>query len=110
MSKFRKFLKTTVIGGVTVVLPVVLTVFFLRWMFNFIISLIQPITETVFRGTGWHQYLAHLIVFSIIVAICFIVGLVVKTRLFVVPRNSASVFGSGQTPVLPCGAGPTLRK
>ncbi len=80
MSKFRKFLKTTVIGGVTVVLPVVLTVFFLRWMFNFIISLIQPITETVFRGTGWHQYLAHLIVFSIIVAICFIVGLVVKTR------------------------------
>lgn len=80
MSKFNKFLKTTVIGGVTIVLPVVLTVFFLRWLFNFSVGLIQPITETVFKGTGWQQYLAHLIVIVIITAICFIVGLVVKTK------------------------------
>ncbi len=80
MLKFRKFLKTTMIGGVTVVLPVVLTVFFLRWIFNFTIGLIRPITETVFKGIGWQQYLAHLIVITIIVVIFFIVGLAVKTR------------------------------
>jgi len=81
MFKTRKFLKTTVIGGITVVLPVVLTVFFLRWTFNFIIGLIQPITETMFKGTGGWQYLAHLIVITIMVVICFVVGLVVRTKL-----------------------------
>jgi uncharacterized membrane protein len=81
MTKTKKFIKTTVLGGVTVVLPVVLTVFFLRWLFNIIIGIIQPLTQVAFKNTRIETYLAHLIVVAVIVAICFLVGLSVRTRL-----------------------------
>lgn len=81
MIKTKKFIKTSLLGGITVVLPVVLTVFFLRWLFYLIIGIIQPLTQTLFKNTRIETYLAHLIVIAIIIIICFLVGLVVRTRL-----------------------------
>lgn len=81
MQKLKKFIKTTILGGVIVLLPAFLTIFFLRWLFNFITLMISPITKLVVREAKMQERLADLLVISIIIALCFFVGLIVKTRL-----------------------------
>jgi uncharacterized membrane protein len=81
MKKIKKFIKTTLLGGVIVLLPVLLAGFFLNWLYNFITELIAPLTIVVVEKIKLHKIVADILVILIIVAICFIVGLVVKTRL-----------------------------
>ncbi len=81
MQKLKKFIKTTVLGGVVILLPVLLTFFFLRWLYNFITRLISPLTKLVVEKAEMQELLADLLVIVVIVAICFFVGLLVKTKL-----------------------------
>lgn len=81
MQKIKNFLKTTILGGVVVLLPVLLTIFFLRWLFNFITGLINPLTRLVVERADLQEYLADLLVILIIIALFFFVGLMVRTRL-----------------------------
>ena len=80
MKKIKKFIKTTILGGVVVLLPVLLTSFFLNWLFNFITGLINPLTKMVVEKAQLQKFLADVLVVIIIIAICFIVGLVVRTK------------------------------
>jgi uncharacterized membrane protein len=81
MKRISAFLKTTVMGGLIVVLPVVLTYFFLRWLFNLVSGLISPLTRVVMAGSQIQKLMADLMVVLIIVAVCFLIGLFIKTRL-----------------------------
>ena len=81
MKKLKKFIKTTILGGVIVLLPVLLTGFLLNWLFNFITGLIYPLTKMVVEKAQVQKYLADALVILIIIAICFMVGLVVRTKL-----------------------------
>ncbi|HLP59468.1 MAG TPA: hypothetical protein VK186_11590, partial [Candidatus Deferrimicrobium sp.] len=80
MQKIKKFLKTTILGGVVVLLPVFLTIFFLKWLFNFITHLLSPLTKLVAKETAMQERVADLLVIIIIIALCFFVGLIIKTR------------------------------
>jgi len=81
MQKIKKFIKTTILGGVVVLLPVFLTIFFLRWLFNFITRMLSPVTNLVVEKAHMQEQLADLLVILIIIALCFFVGLTVRTRL-----------------------------
>ena len=81
MERLKRFLKTTILGGVIVLLPVVLTFFFLRWVYNFIIGLIEPLTRLVIESSITQKYLADVLVIVIIIVVCFLIGLSVKTSL-----------------------------
>ena len=81
MKILKKFIKSTILGGVVVLLPVLLTGFFLNWLFNFITGLIYPLTKMVVEKAQLQKFLADVLVILIIIAICFIVGLVVRTKL-----------------------------
>ncbi len=83
MKRIKNFLKTTLLGGITVILPVVLTYYFLRWLYEFVIRLINPLTEVVEKTTQPHGYtfLAHLLSIFIIVLTCFSIGLLIKTKM-----------------------------
>jgi len=81
MRRFKCFMRTTLLGGITVVLPVVLTFFFLRWLFNIITGIIEPLTRLVVEKSKLQETIADFLVIVIIVLICFIIGLMVKTRL-----------------------------
>ena len=81
MKKIKNFFKTTVLGGLIVVLPVILTAFLLKWLFNLIIGLINPLTSLVVENSNIQKYLADILVIIIIVGACFLIGLFVKTRL-----------------------------
>ncbi|MCP5052240.1 MAG: DUF502 domain-containing protein, partial [bacterium] len=77
----KRFFKTTLLGGVIVVLPMVLTFFFLRWLFNFITGLIEPLTLMVMQQSQVQKYIAIILVLAVIISFCFLIGLAVKTRM-----------------------------
>ena len=80
MIRIKQFIRTTILGGVIVILPIALTFFFLRWVFNFATGLIEPLTRTLMEQSKMQKFVADFIVIAVIVLICFLIGLVVKTR------------------------------
>ena len=80
MNRFRNFVKTSLIGGLAVVLPLAILIFTFRWLFNLITSIIQPLTNLMMTRGHFQEMVAALLVMAIILAGCFVIGIVVKTR------------------------------
>lgn len=81
MQRLKQFLRTTVLGGLVVLLPVFLTGFFLHWLFNVITGLLRPLATILVIKARMKENLADLLVIVVIVGVFFFAGLVVKTRL-----------------------------
>jgi uncharacterized membrane protein len=84
MDKFRAFLKTSLIGGFVVILPVAITIFLFTWIFGLVTGLIKPLTDYVMKFMGISMYqriLADIMVISTIILGCFFLGAFVRTRL-----------------------------
>ena len=81
MDTIKAFVKTSVIGGLTVILPTVFLFLLFRWLFNWITNIIQPLTNLVIARGQFQEFVADVLVLAIIVAICFLVGAVIKTKL-----------------------------
>jgi len=81
MKKIKAFLKTTILGGLIVILPVLLTLLFLRWAVNIITGIIQPLTVLFVDKFHLHKAAADILVIFIVILVCFIIGLVVKTKI-----------------------------
>ena len=80
MQKIKIFIKTSLLGGVAVILPVALLVLIFRWFFNWITGIIQPLASLVIARGHFQALVADLLVFTIILMACFVVGALVKTR------------------------------
>ena len=61
MSKIKRFFKAALLGGVMVILPVVLTFFFLRWFVNLVTGLIDPLSRFMVYKTHIHRTAADLL-------------------------------------------------
>ena len=81
MIKLKQFLKTSLLGGVVVILPVAILVSVSVWIFDLITSWIQPITRLVIKDTQTNEFIAESFVIILILAACFFVGVLVRTRL-----------------------------
>lgn len=81
MRELRNFLKTTLLGGALVLLPAALLVVVTRWLFNIILSAVQPLTTLLVTTSQFQEISASLLVLAILFAGCFVVGFLVKTRL-----------------------------
>jgi uncharacterized membrane protein len=85
LQRTRNFLKTTVLGGVVVILPAIILVFAFKWLFGFVGNAIKPLTNLVVDNLPLpdriDEFIAPLIVLAVIVLACFLVGLFVRTRL-----------------------------
>ena len=79
MNRFRTFFRTTTLGGLIVVLPVFLLFLIFRWLFRWVTDLIQPLTDVVVARVGAPEFAADLIVLILIVTMCFVLGVAVKT-------------------------------
>ena len=78
---FKKFLWTTLIGGVGVVLPLVLICWFFYWLYTVIIGIVQPVSEPLADISGILRPLMDLIVIASIISVCFLLGLMIRTRI-----------------------------
>lgn len=81
MKRIISFLKTSVLGGLTVVLPLAILASAFKWMYGFITNIIQPFTNIVLAKSAINETIADAIVVGIIVMICFTLGILIKTSL-----------------------------
>ncbi len=81
MDKLKSFLKTSLLGGVVVILPIAILVSVTLWLFNLISGLIEPLTRFLIKDSQLNEYIAEFVVISLILATCFFVGVLVRTRL-----------------------------
>lgn len=79
--QLKKFIKTTLFGGVVVILPVVIIAFFLKWFFKTVTDLIQPLTNYALKHYYVPEFVADTIVIMLIILACFFVGMVVQTTI-----------------------------
>jgi len=79
MEKFRNFLKTSLLGGLLVVLPVAILVIVFRWLYITVTTFIDPLSQLVIAKSNLQAVVAHLFVISLIIGGCFLVGVIVKT-------------------------------
>ncbi len=82
MSRFRAFVKTTVVGGVAVLLPVALFAIVYVWVFRFLTRLIEPLSDRFLSFTPrTERIVADIAVILFLIGLCFLVGLLVRTRI-----------------------------
>lgn len=77
----KNFIKTSLFGGLVVILPVAILGFFFKWLFKTVTDLIQPMTNLASRIYPFPEVIADIIVMTIIVVTCFVLGVVVRTKI-----------------------------
>jgi uncharacterized membrane protein len=80
MKRFQTFVKTTILGGVVVMLPFVIMIFVVKWLFGYVSSVIEPFTSAVVTNIRMPEIFGDIVVILLILFACFVVGVFVKTR------------------------------
>ena len=83
-KRFRKFLRTTLIGGVVALAPITLIVLLFRWVINLIGRNLTPFVDRILQDPDpdpFFKFALYVITFSAIVMFFFIIGIMVRTRM-----------------------------
>jgi uncharacterized membrane protein len=84
LTRTKKFFKTTLLGGIIVILPAIILIFAFKWLFGVVGNAIEPLTNMAERQLTlgeYNRYVAPVIVLSVIILGCFLFGLFVRTKL-----------------------------
>ena len=76
----RRSLILVFLGGLAVVLPGLLLLMVMQWLFLFFADLLDPVTQLVSQRAGLNRWLALIAVISLLLAACLTIGLAVRTR------------------------------
>lgn len=81
MKRMRSFIGLTLFGGLMVVLPMTIFILLVGWLLGVITSLISPLSELLTSLTPIAKFLADLLGIAIVLAACFVIGLLIRTKL-----------------------------
>lgn len=81
MRRLKSFIGLTVLGGLTVILPVTILVVLAGWLFNVITDLIAPLSGLLSTHFYVAGRLADALVLLILLAVFFCIGLLIKTSI-----------------------------
>jgi len=81
MNRIKTFIKASLLGGLAVILPAALLFLVFRWLFNWVTDLIQPLTNILLARGQFQEFIADAVVIVLILLFCFVVGVVVKTKI-----------------------------
>lgn len=84
-KRFRNFLRTTLIGGVVALAPLTLIILLFRWVINLIGRTLTPLVDTILQDPDpnpYFKFALYVISFTAILIFFFIIGLIIRTRLF----------------------------
>jgi uncharacterized membrane protein len=79
MKGLKKFLITTVLGGLGVVLPLVIIVLVFYWLYGYITGFMEPLVDLFFKDIAIYGWAAEILTIIIIIVSCFLIGLLVRT-------------------------------
>jgi uncharacterized membrane protein len=80
MNRLKEFFKSTLVGGLLVILPLAILVFFVLWTFNFVSNAIRSLIIAISPNIPLSA-LTDVLAIALIVSACFVVGMVVRTSL-----------------------------
>ena len=78
-KKSHGFLKRSLIGGLLVILPIAVLVFFFRWIFRLVTGFLEPFANVLIKSYNLPMLAADFFALIIIIFVCFIVGTIVST-------------------------------
>jgi len=81
MNRLKEFLKSTVVGGLLVILPMAVFLFILTWVFGLVRKAISPLTTVVMQKSPLQGVVADVLVIALLIVACFAVGVIVRTKL-----------------------------
>ncbi len=84
-KRFRNFLRTTLIGGVVALAPLTLIILLFRWVISIIGRNLTPVVEAFLKDPDpnpFFKFALYVITFTAILIFFFIIGLIVRTRLY----------------------------
>lgn len=81
LRRFHKFMTTTILGGIVVVLPVSIFILGVRFIFKLILRIITPISNVLDLSEHTKRWIADLTSLGLVIALFFLIGLVVRTSL-----------------------------
>lgn len=79
MQRLSNFIKTSIIGGLLIILPVVILFFGLRWAFRTVTEFIQPLANPILEHSNAPEIVVDLLVILLILAGCFAIGNIATT-------------------------------
>ena len=88
MRKFWKFGRDALLGGVLVILPIYLTVLLLLKAMKTVAKLVRPLARLL---PDWFPA-QHVLSFLLVVILCFLVGIAVRTSIGQATRNRVESF------------------
>jgi len=86
IKRIRKFLWTTLIGGVVALAPLTLIILLFRWVINVIGRNLTPVVDKILQDPDpdpLFKFALYVLTFIAILLFFFIIGIIVRTRLFV---------------------------
>lgn len=81
MKRLRSFITITLLGGLTVMLPMAIFVWLAEWIVDKLRSMIQPLSHWLVEQTTVTNFVADFAVVILIMAACFVIGILVKTNI-----------------------------
>lgn len=81
MSRIRSFLVLTLLGGLAVVLPMTIFVFLLQWLVGVLDNIIAPLSRWLANYITVGEHGADMLSLAIVLGVCFVIGLLVKTSI-----------------------------
>ncbi len=79
MSRTRGFIKRSLIGGLLVILPSAVLIFFFSWLFDLVTDFLEPFSNVLIKSYELPALTADLFALFIMLGFCFLVGTVVST-------------------------------
>lgn len=98
MKRIVEFIKTSVIGGFFVILPVALILFLLVELAEIVILITEPVTEHLPIETLGGIEVATLVAILLILAACFVTGLAMRTQIGIRFGELIERFGLNRLP------------
>ena len=80
VSRIKRFLSTSILGGLTVILPISILIFALEWIFSLVRRAVSPLAVAIEERTFVTGWLADIMAILVVLTICFFLGVLVKTK------------------------------
>jgi len=81
MNRLKEFVKSTVVGGLLVILPLAISFFALTWVLGLVQEAISPLTSIVMQKSPLQGVVADILAVALLIVVCFSVGVLVRIRL-----------------------------
>ncbi|MGD2035347.1 MAG: DUF502 domain-containing protein [Bacteroidales bacterium] len=81
LTRLRKFIQTTVLGGVAAILPIALVIAVFQWLFKLVYRNLEPLTRWFPLNTDLQRILVTILIAIGIIVLFFLAGLIVRSRI-----------------------------